>query len=270
MNYKAVVFDLDGTLTNSNKEITAQTIETIKKVIERGVIVVLASGRPSFGIDAIARTLELDKNGGYVLSYNGARIMDYKTKETLYEQVVTKEQAHRLYDTAKELGIEIISYNDTHIIGEDKNNIYVQKEAFLNKAPILEVNSFKDEIKADVYKCLMVANPELLVNNIDIIKKRFPELNIYRSEPYFLENMAYNIDKAQSLNTLFKKLNILAEEVIACGDGYNDISMIKYAGMGVAMANAVDEVKEAANFITLSNDEDGVVYALNKLILGEE
>ena len=102
---------------------------------------------------------------------------------------------------------------------------------------------------------------------LDDFKKPFgDELSIYRSAPFFVEIMAQGIDKAASLDRLVKHMGIKREEVMAFGDGYNDLSMIEYAGMGVSMANGVDEVKENADFVTLSNDEDGIAYALEKLL----
>ena len=91
-------------------------------------------------------------------------------------------------------------------------------------------------------------------------------LNIYRSEPYFLEIMPQNIDKAHSLQKLLSSIGLTADEMICCGDGYNDLSMIEYAGLGVAMENAQPVIKEAANFVTRSNDEDGILYVIDRFM----
>ena len=91
-------------------------------------------------------------------------------------------------------------------------------------------------------------------------------LNIYRSEPYFLEIMPQNIDKAHSLQKLLSSIGLTADEMICCGDGYNDLSMIEYAGLGVAMENAQPVIKDAANFVTRSNDEDGILYVIDRFM----
>ena len=128
-------------------------------------------------------------------------------------------------------------------------------------------DSFKDNLKNPIHKVLITGKPEYVARIIDEFKEPFGDsLSIYRSAPFFIEVMAQGIDKAASLDRLSKSLGIKQEEVIAFGDGYNDLSMIEYAGMGVAMNNAVDGVKERADYITLSNDEDGIAYALNKFL----
>ena len=134
--------------------------------------------------------------------------------------------------------------------------------------PVKEVDSFTDAINFSVPKCLMVGNGDHLANVEKNIKADYGDrLNVYRSEPFFLEIMPQNIDKAFSLGKLLKHIGCTEKEMIAGGDGFNDISMIKYAGLGVAMQNAQPQVKESADFITLSNDDDGVAHVIEKYII---
>lgn len=263
MKYKLLVLDLDGTLTNSKKEMSARTKETLIKAQERGITIVLASGRPTYGIVPLAEELELAKYGGFILSFNGGTIINWKTKEVIHESVISSEKLPLLHDIAVQNEVEIISYQDENIISESPENEYVKYEAFLNKMSIKEVKSFSEAIQFPVPKCLIVGNPEKLV----LLEKEMNgifgyEMSIYRSEPFFLELMPSNIDKAQSLQKLLLYTGNTREEMIACGDGFNDLSMIKFAGMGVAMANAQPAVKEASDFITLSNEEDGVAHVV--------
>ncbi|MBP8850052.1 MAG: HAD family phosphatase [Breznakibacter sp.] len=263
MKYKLLVLDLDGTLTNSKKEMSARTKETLIKAQERGITIVLASGRPTYGIVPLAEELELAKYGGYILSFNGGTIINWKTKEVIHESVISSEKLPLLHDIAVQNEVEIISYQNENIISEAPENEYVKYEAFLNKMSIKEVKSFSEAIQFPVPKCLIVGNPEKLV----LLEKEMNgifgyEMSIYRSEPFFLELMPSNIDKAQSLQKLLLYTGNTREEMIACGDGFNDLSMIKFAGMGVAMANAQPAVKEASDFITLSNEEDGVAHVV--------
>ena len=160
-------------------------------------------------------------------------------------------------------GVEIISYQDEHIISETSDNEYIQYEAFLNKMVIKEVESFTDEVSFPVPKCLIVGKPDKLQQlEGEMIGMFGDEMSIYRSEPFFLELMPVNIDKAKSLQRLLDHTGHTREEMMACGDGFNDLSMIEFAGMGVAMANAQDVVKQASDYITLSNEEDGVAHAV--------
>jgi Cof subfamily protein (haloacid dehalogenase superfamily) len=139
----------------------------------------------------------------------------------------------------------------------------------LNKMPARRVDNFLEAIHGLKPKCLIVGEPEPLARLEQEMAARLSETNgVYRSEAFFLELVPKGIDKAASLEALLQKLGHTREELIACGDGYNDLSMIRYAGLGVAMANAKPEVREAADFVTLSNEEDGVAYAVEKFIAG--
>jgi len=268
MRYKVLVLDIDGTLTNSQKIITPKTKQTLRKVQEQGVKLVLASGRPTPGITSLAEELELEKFNGFVLPFNGAKIIDCQSKKTIFEQVLPMEMLPLLYQSSQEYNVPIVTYDDCSIITEKSNDQYVNIEARINKMPVRQVDSFIDTVNFQVTKCLMVGEGNYL-SNVEIeMKARFGDrLNVYRSEPFFLEIMPQNIDKAYSLGKLSEYLGCTKEEMIACGDGFNDLSMIRYAGLGVAMANAQPIVKESADFITLSNDEDGVAYATERFIL---
>lgn len=186
MKYKLLVLDLDGTLTNSKKEMSARTKETLIKAQERGITIVLASGRPTYGIVPLAEELELAKYGGYILSFNGGTIINWKTKEVIHESVISSEKLPLLHDIAVQNEVEIISYQNENIISEAPENEYVKYEAFLNKMSIKEVKSFSEAIQFPVPKCLIVGNPEKLV----LLEKEMNgifgyEMSIYRSEPFF-------------------------------------------------------------------------------------
>lgn len=268
MKYKLIALDLDGTLKNSNNEITEKTKKALIQAQELGIKVVLASGRPTPGLRHEAKELDLEKYEGYILSFNGARVVDVKTKETIYEQTLTIEEAKKAYDRAKEYNLACMTYEDDMIVTEDIDDEYVCVEARINDIKKKKV-SFKDNLKDPIHKVLLTGQPDYVASIVDEFKQPFGDrLSIYRSAPYFIEIMAQGIDKAASLDRLANSLGIKQEEVIAFGDGYNDLSMIEYAGLGVAMANAVDGVKERANIVTLSNDEDGIAYTLSQIIEG--
>ena len=270
MKYKLIALDLDGTLKNTNNEITPQTKEALIKAQEMGIKIVLASGRPTPGLRHEAKELDLEKYGGYILSFNGARVVDVKTKDTIYEQTLTIDEAKKAYDRAKEYGLACMTYEDDMIVTEDIDDEYVNVESSINDIQKKKV-SFKTNLKNPIHKVLLTGKPDYVGSIIDEFKQPFGDsLSIYRSAPFFIEIMAQGIDKAASLDRLVKILGMKQEEVMAFGDGYNDLSMIEYAGMGIAMDNAVDGVKERANYITLSNNDDGIADALYKMIEGME
>lgn len=271
MTYRILVLDLDGTLTNSRKEITPPTLRAIEQAQEQGVTVVLASGRPTYGIAPLADQLRLDQKGGFVLSFNGGQIIDWRTKEVIYQQTLHPSLPPRLYEKSQQHGVPIVTYHDEVILSETENDPYLEEEAFINKMPIRRIDNFLDAIDAiggSPTKCLMTGHPEQLVEVEREMKAEFAdEMEIFRSAPFFLELMPKGIDKALSLSRLLEHLDMRREESIACGDGFNDLSMIRFAGLGVAMANAEDAVRNAADHITLSNEEDGVAAVIERFIL---
>ena len=138
-------------------------------------------------------------------------------------------------------------------------------EARINKVPIKDVDNFTDYVDFDINKCLFSAPGDIAEGYERELKEMLDEnASVYRSEPFFIEVMPKGVDKAASLEKLLEILEMKVDDMICCGDGFNDISMIRYAGVGVAMANATEAVKEAADYITLSNDEDGLIPVIEK------
>ena len=268
MKYKLVALDLDGTLTNSKKEITPYTRQILLQAQEEGIRLVLASGRPTYGVAPLADQLELGKYEGYILSYNGGEIVDWKTRELMYKNLLDPEVLPYLYRCAQENDFAIVTYEGKYILTEKPNDAYVLKEAILNVMQIKPVENFLKAIKHPVAKCLITGEPNRLAQ---LEKKMQAQLDgkmgVFRSEPYFLELVPRGIDKAESLSVLLQKLHLTKEELVAIGDGFNDLSMIQYAGLGIAMGNAQEIVKQHADVISLTNDEDGVAYAIKKYVL---
>lgn len=265
MNYQMLVLDIDGTLTTSKKEISPATREALLSIQEQGYKVVLASGRPTAGMRRYARELKLKEYGNYLLSFNGARILNCKTEEILFQQTLPSAVIPELYQEALRYGLGIVTYEGDCIIAGTDTDSYMEAESRINGLPIKRVDSFADYVNFPVNKCLMTGGPELIVKVESELKKKYNAyLNIYRSEPFFLEIMPQNIDKAHSLQKLVTSLGLTTDQMICCGDGFNDITMLEIAGLGVAMANAQDAVKDAADYVTHSNDEDGIVRVVRK------
>lgn len=267
MKYKLIALDLDGTLKNSQNKTTPKTIQTLIQAQELGIKIVLASGRPTPGLRYEAKELQLDKYDGYLLSFNGARVSSVKTNQTIYEQTLSSDDAKSIYEHAKKFDLTCLIYEGDCILSENVDDEYVKAETFINDMQLTKVDCLKDYMNKPLQKVLLTGKPEYVASILDQFKAPYEDhLSIYRSAPFFIEVMAQGIDKAASIDRLAKSLGIKQEEVMAFGDGYNDLSMIEYAGCGVAMANAVDGVKERANMITLSNNEDGIAYALQQKI----
>lgn len=268
MEYKMIVLDLDGTLTNSKKEMTDRTRETLLAAERQGLRVVLASGRPTYGITALADELRLKDYGGYILAFNGGRITDCATGRVVFDQPLDPSVVEPLYHKVKAAGMEMLTYQDEKIAATKRANKYVLHEAFINKMPVVEFSDFVHEVRYPINKCLVVGDPAPLHElELDLQTAFRGRMDAYRSAGFFLECVPPGIDKAQSLQRLFEILGLSKDEVIACGDGYNDQNMIRFAGLGVAMANAPKDVQDTADYITYSNEEDGVAHVVEKFVL---
>lgn len=261
MNYQMLVLDIDGTLTNSQKEISDKTLHALLDLQQRGIKLVLASGRPTAGMLKYAETLRLKEYGNYILSFNGARITNCETGDVVYNRTLPVETIPELFQIAKAHKVGLVTYDpENNAVTGMTPDRYMEHEAKINGLPLKQVDNFAEYVNFPVNKCLMTGEPEALEKLIPVVQKRFHGLiNAYRSEPYFLEITPNHIDKAHSLLKLLTSLGLTPDQMICCGDGFNDISMLICAGLGVAMANAQSSVKEIADVITLSNDDDGLL-----------
>ena len=164
--------------------------------------------------------------------------------------------------------MEMLTYQDEVIAATKKANKYVLHEAFINKMPVVEYTDFIQQVHYPINKCLVVGDPAPLHQLELRLSGAFAgRMDVYRSAGFFLECVPPGIDKAHSLERLFDIVGVSREEVIACGDGYNDQSMIRFAGLGVAMANAPKDIQDTADYITYSNEEDGVAHVVEKFVL---
>ena len=262
-----VVMDMDDTLLRDDHTISKKNKMMIKEAQESGVKVVLASGRPTFAMRDYAKELELDKYSSYMLSYNGAVITDCKEDEAIFQKSLSKETAHELYELSKEHNVFIHTYLNDDIILEE-NNEYTDIEHNITGMDVKVVENFKEIVQEDVIKVLMLEEPTYLKEVAEKLKPLvLDKMNMTISKPFFLEFMDKGIDKSTSLERLINKLGIKQEEVIAIGDSYNDLGMIKYAGLGICVENAPDDMKIHADFITESCMDDGVAKVIEKFVL---
>lgn len=267
MNYKMIVLDLDDTLLKNDGTISRKTKKALGRAQNAGVTVVLASGRPTYAIRKFANELDMANNGGFIISYNGARIIDCQIDAEVFGQNLKKDMLYELFDLSKQYGAYIQTYEGDKIITSATNE-YTDIEQKITGMEIVTVKDFKNYIENDVVKAIMLQEPEKLKR---IEEKLRPiignRMYMTISKPFFLEFMNADVDKSRSVERLCKHLNIMCREVIAIGDSYNDISMITSAGLGVAMKNAVEGAKKVAKYITDDNENDGVAKVIDKFIL---
>ena len=286
--YKLVAIDLDGTLLNSYGIVTEYTKQTIKKCIQKGIEIVLASGRPNDSIEAIAKEIGATN---YFISGNGALIYDMQKQESIYEKYMTKEKVLEIIKICEENSISYNVYTNKTILATSlKHNVlYYHKENLkkeenkkthinivenmyeyvkqLNEERFLKItvcdenNSIFNSI---IRKLRQIEGIEVLdVSHMSrkIIRQGTEEIPI---EYYYTEVSLAEVDKWNAIEFLQEKLGIKKEEIIAIGDNMNDKKMIEEAGLGIVMKGSTPIVSEVADYITEGNNEDGVAKALEK------
>jgi hypothetical protein len=267
MAYELLVLDVDGTLVNSDKKISEKTRQAVIECQENGVKVAIASGRSTEGIRHQAREIGLDRYGGYVVSYNGGRITNFQTGEVVYDIPLPPGMIHELYDYSLREHTGLLTYHGGSIIAHSDTDPYITVDARACDIPIYVPKDFHREVTFSVNKCILTGDPEHLEQLEPKAAKDFEgRLSVYRSEGFYLEMMPLGVDKAYGLSKLLQKTGYSRNQLVCCGDGFNDLSMISYAGMGVAMANSPDELKELADYVAPSCDEDGLVDVINRFI----
>ena len=224
MKYKLLVLDVDGTLLNDEKEITPRTLATLLKVQQMGVHIVLASGRPTYGILPLAKKLELGNYGGYILSYNGAQVINAKNGEVLLERRINPEMLPYLEKKARKNGFAIFTYTEDRMIADQADNEHILQEAFLNRMELIEEPEFSVAVDFAPSKCMLVSDDEEALIGLEEHWKKCLNgaLDVFRSEPYFLEVLPCGIDKSTSLGALLSHLDITPEEIIVIRDGVCD------------------------------------------------
>lgn len=274
---QAVLLDLDGTLLNDQKMISPKTKETLLSLQANGIRIVLASGRPKRGIEPFATELKLEQYGGLIVSSNGACVTDATTGETLFEQAIDRDVARAIldhltgFDVIPMLNDETYMYvNDVfsgmlELNGEPFNIIKYESRG--GRFQLREEPRLADAIAFPVYKILVAGQPDYLRANADAMSQPFNQqvTGMFTANMYY-EFTDYGIDKARALDHVFQQVGIARDQTIAFGDGHNDRSMLEYAGISVAMDNAVDAIKAIATDVTRSNNEEGIAHHLARYL----
>ncbi|MBC1680836.1 HAD family phosphatase [Listeria welshimeri] len=274
MTTQAIILDIDGTLLNDDKKISPETKKALITAQQNGVKLILASGRPTTGMHLYAEQLEMKKYHGLLVSYNGAKVVDCQTKEELFNQTLTIAEGKAVLEHMKQFEVKVMIDKDDYMY---VNNVYdcyipykgeeiniIQYESRGGNFKLCEKEDLAAFLDYRINKILTAGDPDYMQKNYQAMMAPFKNtLNCVFTADFYFEFTAKNIDKAKALDTVLTPMGIHTENIIAFGDGHNDITMVKYAGTGIAMDNAVPELKAVANSITLSNNKDGIAHVLN-------
>lgn len=266
--YKLVAMDLDGTLFNPDREISPNNQKAIEALKARNAYVVIASGRTYDDIGTMVRSLGLSEYPrAFFICYNGVIAAKTRPYQVIYQKMIHAEDVRRIGKLAEEGGLKLHVFAKNKIYLSDGIEHVIQSDfGMISSAERIRVSEYRGE--DEVYKILIVDHDEKLNQFQKTIPPEFrEEYAIFKSATHLLEFVHKDGSKGQALAALTKHLNLLPEEVMAFGDEENDISMLQFAGMGVAMENAKPNVKRMARMITLSNKMDGVAEVIRQYIL---
>ena len=267
--FDLLVLDVDGTLHNSHREISDATKNALIEAQKRGKTIAIASGRSIAGIRQTASAISLEEYGGYVIAYNGTTVINCKTGECIYNQTLPADLIAPVYEEAAKLQVAIMAYRDSakEIIVAGGVTDYVAADAAASCVTIRETDQFVKELSFPINKIFVSGEPDKMKEVERILQRKFGSvLNVFRSDPYYVELLPKYTDKGVAVDKLVKYMDITKERVMCVGDSNNDLPMLRYAGMGVAMGNASDRIKEQADYVTDSNDDDGIVKVIEKFM----
>ncbi|WP_289183335.1 Cof-type HAD-IIB family hydrolase [uncultured Dubosiella sp.] len=274
---KAILLDIDGTLLNSKKELTPRTKDALLKAQAQGCRLVLASGRPVNGLAGLAKDLKMDEYGGLLVAFNGGMVLDAKTGEVLFERAMRVEESQAVLEHMKKFDVVVLVDHGEYMFTNDvfktierdgKPFDVVEYEARSNRYRLCEIKDLAAFVDFPTHKILVAGTPSYLRAHAQEMAKPFDrKLNSMFTADFYYEFTAQGIDKAEALRQSLDKAGFAPKEAIAFGDAQNDASMLAWAGTGVAMGNAVPSLKAVADFVTASNDEDGIARYLEARVL---
>ncbi len=267
MTYRMIFSDMDGTLLKNDMEISEKNITTIKKATQKGVEFVICTGRGVYGVERFLKQLDLLGKKGYVICQNGAAVYDLENMNMVVKHAFSADELRPVVEAARRLGVDIYLYDDRTFLTEK-----VTTEA-KNYCKVMgaDMRILEDGLSYEGHftKCLLSAKPALLEQlRSEIAPLTTETFNIFYSGPYYLEVVKKGVSKGNALAETAKKAGVPLSEVIAVGDSENDLSMIQKAGLGIAVGNAVEDVKNAANVVLQETyAEDAVATLIEKFVL---
>ena len=264
MKYKLIAADMDGTLLNDDSVMTERTKSAVKAAVEAGVLFVASSGRPLLALDNINSLF--DKDLPFIV-FNGASVVMGKSKKILFSYSLQFDYVRQIYNFGLKLNVPVIMWINERLWvsrGCEKVREY-QKISGAEINIISDINDFKND---SVSKMLWIDTPDNIRRYQRDMDEHFNgRVNCQPSQPKFLEFVNAEASKGNALCEIGKIYGIDRSEMIAVGDSYNDLSMLEYAGFGIAMQNAPDDIKDVCKYVTLSNNDDGVAAVIDKFIL---
>lgn len=265
---KLLALDIDGTLITRSHQLTDTVRDALLEAQRSGKArVILASGRPTPALYALRDALQLADFGGYLMPFNGGKIIETATGRVLSAKLLDADLIPQLYALTQEFGVNILTYTEQYILSEVEGDPYAEKEVTLTGMPLKVVPSFVEAVDELVPKCLAVGPLDRLIPLEVAVKERLGDrVSAFRSSEFFLELVPRGVNKGSSLERLLPILGKTPADLIAMGDNYNDVEMLRLAGTGVAMGNAPEDIQRIADFVTRTNEEDGVAYALEQLL----
>ncbi|MED5020652.1 Cof-type HAD-IIB family hydrolase [Paenibacillus chibensis] len=262
--YKLIAIDIDDTLINDDKEVTPATQQALEQAVAKDVVVTLATGRAYASAQAIARQTGLNVP---IITYQGSLIKNLMDEKVLYERYVPKDAARKLFEYCIAHDLHLQVYIDDKLYAREENQKLIDY-CNLNRTPYYIEPDLEKLIEQKTPKMLIIDDPDYLDTLIPVFRELLgSEVHITKSKPHFLEIMHHEGTKGDALTFLAKHFGVDMSETMAIGDSWNDHEMLEAAGLGVAMGNAIQGLKDIADFVTLSNNEDGVKAAIDQFIL---
>ncbi len=275
MEIKLIAIDLDGTLLDSNRLLSEGNKQAIQEAKDQGVKVVLCTGRPLRSMTHLLEEANLLEEDDLVITYNGGLIQKSKTGEIIKEITLDRAESLDIYHLSQQLNLPVnfidLDYVYEPTYPEGIESIYMQSSREVPKANALkfkdiDINNLPNPFK--INKIVMSRPGAELDRAIPKIPAEYyKKYNIYKSQDFILEVLPKYVDKGYSMRVLGEMFGLKKDQIMGIGDQENDLSLVKNAGLGIAMENAIDKVKEAADYITYSNDENGVAHAIRKFVL---
>ncbi|MEK8132184.1 Cof-type HAD-IIB family hydrolase [Paenibacillus filicis] len=262
--YKMIAIDIDDTLVNDENQVTEGTKQALRDALAKDVVVTLATGRMYASANNIASQLGLNVP---LITYQGALVKTALGGEVLYERYLPQTAARAIFAYCKENELHLQTYINDQLYVRESNDKAVAYGK-LSKIPFIVEPEFDALADTPSFKLLIIDDPDKLDRVAQELRELLgTQVHITKSKPHFLEIMHPEGTKGHALAHLAGHFGLELEQVIAVGDSYNDRELLETAGLGVAMANAVDPLKAIADYVTLSNNEDGVKHVVDKFIL---
>lgn len=270
MTIKLLAIDLDGTLLNSHKEISQANHDALHFAHQNGVKVVICTGRPYLAMKNLVDQIGLNTADDYIITYNGGQVHAANDGSIIVSHTLSKQNVLDWYYQLNALGLPI-SVIDQTTIYEPSPDLAVAKSEYIERTQTtlpLEIVDFNQFHSDHVFNKLVVSTAaDYLDSKIPLLDSHLLQnFSVFKSRPFLLEVVAVGVTKGNTLKQLGDYLSIEPHEMMTIGDQENDLSMINLAGVGVAMGNAIPEVKSQADFISLDNDQDGVAHAIYHFI----